>query len=566
MSKTGTTALQSCLVRNRKYLSDHGICYTGYSELAPQHVNIGIAVLADYIEKNYGHVLIKPHAFSAEVIDPPDMIIDRIKNSFSKSNHHTLIISSEFFYSPVFSMLDSAFSDDGSYSPPFDERTDYFINYMREAFNEFDVKVVAYIRRQDKYLESNYNQFCRDVSSQSVNEDIIKLFKGSAAYSKENKITSCIIDELINDLPSSLSILSHWASVFGKGNIIVRPFEKQQLPNGIEYDFFVNVLGKDNKFTSRLDLDDANANISVSKDILEYKLATELFDLSEFFIELNSNPNLLYLMDNKKNILTSDKAISLLAHFKKDNEKIAKEYLGRDDGTLFYEPTPDPKDDYLGLSLDAALDISKELVRTIQMKDKRLSSSLFINFGNGFSEYDRLHNYVEIDNYGGFFTKFTIGSRISNIVGLRFDPDENRLWDISIDCVTIDGTIRQATPTNSIMKIGDFDSFLTYDPIYLIDAPHQVNTIEISGKVRPVSTQKLELIKSENVELAHQNTELGQSLDSYEIDNSRLNDEKIRLQSQLADQVERTQLLEDELNMIKRSRLLRFFSKFGCMK
>jgi hypothetical protein len=66
----------------------------------------------------------------------------------------------------------------------------------------------------------------------------------------------------------------------------------------------------------------------------------------------------------------------MLEYYKEDNEKIAREYLGREDGVLFYDKRRDEKDDYPGLSLQAALDISRELVIMLKNKEQGLQDEL----------------------------------------------------------------------------------------------------------------------------------------------------------------------------------------------
>ena len=164
--------------------------------------------------------------------------------------------------------------------------------------------------------------------------------------------------------------LSEWAQVYGKENIIIRTYEKSQLPHGIEYDFFVNILGIASDLLSGLDLF-KEVNASIKKDIIEYKLSAEIFNLNQEILALNDLPALDYLSENnRKNILTAKQSQELLEYYKEDNEKIAREYLGREDGVLFHAQARDIKDDYPGLSLQAALDISRELVYEVRNNER----------------------------------------------------------------------------------------------------------------------------------------------------------------------------------------------------
>jgi len=101
---------------------------------------------------------------------------------------------------------------------------------------------------------------------------------------------------------------------------------------------------------------------------------------------------------------------------------------------------------------------------------------------------------------GLFHVKFTL-PKLKDIVGLRFHPDEGRLWDIVIDSVLIDGQIYEANAMNASSKTGEYDSFMTYDPIYTISAPSRCKEIEIRGRVRPLS---FEVIVRENSSLKNE--------------------------------------------------------------
>jgi len=64
-------------------------------------------------------------------------------------------------------------------------------------------------------------------------------------------------------------------------------------------------------------------------------------------------------------LLSQPQRLELLESAKSDDAKIAREYLGREDGRLFYQPlakTVDEQLPYPGLSADAAMEISEYII------------------------------------------------------------------------------------------------------------------------------------------------------------------------------------------------------------
>ena len=348
--KTGTTALQVCMAKNQKFLMENKICYTEYSETLYNHAHLLANLSNEYKEliKNIG-VLFPEYLFQ-----PIENIIERMKTVFYKNKCNIMVMSSEDFYAHPL-----------------------FLECLKLYFMEFEIKIICYLRRQDNFIESNHNQVCKVFGNICYYDDYIKYplnikFDDRNIYSLKDNISNRILAKIVCDSKIYLkyyTTLSIWAQIYGKENIIVRPYEKSQLSSGIEYDFFTNVLGLDRDVLSELDLN-KKINESVKKDIIEYEIATKLFEKmpGDVFYELNQNPALAYLAENnKKNILPTKLAEEILEYYKEENEKIAREYLGREDGILFYDKRREEKDDYPGLSLQAAIDISRELIRVISI-------------------------------------------------------------------------------------------------------------------------------------------------------------------------------------------------------
>jgi len=225
-----------------------------------------------------------------------------------------------------------------------------------------------------------------------------------------------------------------------------------------------------------------------------------------------------------------------------------------------------------------------------------LNASLYLDYGDGYSEKDSIKELVYLRATGSFLLKITCAVQ-QDVVSLRYDPDETSLWDIAIDSVKIDGNEQRITAINASRKIDDFDSFFTTDPIYEIAAPKRFSEVEIRGRVRPLSVQFVELIAGENkslkaenerasgenerisaesVRLSNENARLSADVSEFRDENARLSTEVSEFRDENAQlhnaNTKMTSLIENlnsekasfqnELNTIKRSRLLRVVAKF----
>src|SRR5690606_38704714 len=136
-----------------------------------------------------------------------------------------------------------------------------------------------------------------------------------------------------------------WREVFGLENMIVRVYEKQQLPDGIFSDFLGAMNTK---------LDDGykillkNRNPSINWDFIEIiRLCNKsclrqnkFLPIHTLLIQIFEKMN-IFDNNGKRLLLSPQQRRDLIEKFADSNEKVAREYLGRSDGRLFYSPPPD---------------------------------------------------------------------------------------------------------------------------------------------------------------------------------------------------------------------------------
>ena len=308
--KTGSSALQDFLSRNRPVLESRGFFYPGTGQA---HREI--------CEELKAHT-------ASELQTLPDTFVGRWTRDMERSSCHTHILSAECF----------AGMGGGE--------------KLRKLISpEFQVRVVYYARRQDALIESWYNESvkCRRVRlKDKLDEDLLQKYFRAGAF-------------------DHMRVVMSWAEAFGRENIIVRCYEKAQMPAGIIEDFS-RLVG--------LSVDSAlwipAKSINKSLDIPH----TEFIRLCSLRLkdETDIGPLLYWshfqhsriLQDTKKRHLLSPGArTNILNHFEESNQRVARDCLGRDDGRLFSEPWPDPDEPwepYEGLTVEELVPIVTELI------------------------------------------------------------------------------------------------------------------------------------------------------------------------------------------------------------
>lgn len=296
MNKTGSTTIQTMFFHNRNYFANQGIYYpfTG-AEIC--HHNV-----LDAVHDNPFWGL-------------SDKYMKLLQNDIETVKPEKCLLSSEVFY--------------------------YWIDKKKVAeaiksiFRDYQIKIIVYIRRVDKWLPSVYKhrimQFNYSVLDKSLR----------------------YIDHIkkLESIKSAFSI--------GNNAIIIRPFEVQQFHQNDLLKDFVNILGIKDPEKIAEKTKQINVKAHLSHDIIEYAR-----QMSRSVNHLGQKELLFW----KKTLMdypcpNTDRDVSLFGSYEnlEDTmscyrpmyEYIAHEYLNRKDGRMFYDPPPPDKDNfkpYLGLT------------------------------------------------------------------------------------------------------------------------------------------------------------------------------------------------------------------------
>lgn len=193
---------------------------------------------------------------------------------------------------------------------------------LRKLFRKFskDIRILVYLRRQDDLLLSSY--------STNVRSGSVDTFKVPP------------LDDKVNHRYNYLHLLNLWSGVFGRENMVVRIFERDKLAGGNVIHDLMNVLGmkipddfhmpgernrsldpKTLEFLRRM-----NRHIPFYKEGRLNEWRGELTRILEKIAEpsvIKANPD-----DLKR----------FYEQFTPSNQKVARIYLGKDDGLFFESP------------------------------------------------------------------------------------------------------------------------------------------------------------------------------------------------------------------------------------
>ncbi|MCG6929457.1 MAG: hypothetical protein LJE64_02785 [Desulfofustis sp.] len=195
MPKTATTAIQRFLFQNRSILLEKQQClYPDHALHWQQHVPLVKAIVRPVF----------PEAIFNKAI--ADITVEEwmagLKMRSDAAHCRKIIISSEFFWAAPAMQTHLRFHGDSEEN--FDLIEQVIVD-LRAAFSSYpDVRVVVYLRRQDTWLESFFNQQIK-IGAEIPPEDAVFEVKNYLLYAKN---------------------LSIWRKHFGSERVLVRFYEQ----------------------------------------------------------------------------------------------------------------------------------------------------------------------------------------------------------------------------------------------------------------------------------------------------------------------------------------------------
>lgn len=315
--KTGSTALQQFLQVNRRALQNYNLHHPDFGEFASHALAFGLG---------FG-MWVPPNATREELLARARKELTTTTVRAIKAGKN-VVLSSEVF--SAFSLKDI-------------DVVSRFKAFLTEC-GLTNVRIICYIRRQDHFAESIYNE---------------RIKAGHHKDSKELPTPGSIWN-----MDSHL-LLGYYKNVFGADNITVRPFEKDQFTGGDLFTDFLEVLGLPFGVDLQRPPQDT-CNISFNRDITELlrlygegdfkgAFGHDALGWARHVLVTHLSPDILQRHKADPPLLSPKQRIAFLKYYEASNQAVARDYLNRPDGKLYLEPWPDPDESwepYTGLGAD----------------------------------------------------------------------------------------------------------------------------------------------------------------------------------------------------------------------
>lgn len=290
-SKTGTTTIQTYCGINREQLKSKGVLFP----IMPYHY--------DRITKNRnGHFLYA-------------MIYE---NGVRNKEKEKQVLKQELDYIvDCFKDYDNVLLSEESIWWATATRRKGLWKYLQEHSqqNNYQVKIIVYLRRQDQFMMSRYNQIIKTDTGGGT-QRFYEYFKDMNGKYK------CVMNYRQR--------LDYMAKFFPKENIVVKRFDRSYFYNGDLNADFLHILGAEIDDTFAELPKDENLGISVQSGELKRvlnRLGTMTFAENQKLLQMLNECEVL-LPKREVSIMTTEHIEKFMKKFIDDNESIAVDYIG----------------------------------------------------------------------------------------------------------------------------------------------------------------------------------------------------------------------------------------------
>jgi len=207
------------------------------------------------------------------------------------------------------------------------------LELLNDLRDDFKIKIIVYLRRQDYYIMSMYQQALKAGRCQGM-----KCSEWIESPDNPQKSSYSYYDEHLKWLVDTV----------GKENMIIRIYEKEQLESQSIFSDFMSTIGLE--LSDEFVIPEKNINEGLSPFAAEMARNfssgnTEKANFMRFILNYNSG-EFFNKLGQQHDFMSPADRCKLLSEFENGNKYIARELLGREDGRLFYEQPPDSKQDW----------------------------------------------------------------------------------------------------------------------------------------------------------------------------------------------------------------------------
>lgn len=211
-----------------------------------------------------------------------------------------------------------------------------------------ETKIIVYFRRQDYWADSLYGQMLKTGRSRSI-EDFLKKQNGRLNYSR---------------------FLQRWKSAFGKDSLIVRTYEGDVQEN--LWPDFCEAIGQPEAISDIPVM--RNDNPSLTKQQARMLQVAESIEVRKQLRKKYERINRSSRNSVSLRYLPASIGADLVERYKKSNQAVARQFLGRDD--LFMNTTPAIAADDERFGIDAILDLIGEISKNINSQIRSLRDQI----------------------------------------------------------------------------------------------------------------------------------------------------------------------------------------------
>ena len=284
--------------------------------------------------------------------------------------------------------------------------------FLAAAKKEYDnVDVIFYLRRQDEYVESLWNQSIKSIKTDTFEEKV-----------KETN------NHNFNDY---FGRIREWEDIIGLNHIICRVYEKEQFKgeqNNIASDFLYS-LGIAIDWDSVSDLTICNERLYGSAVMIKHLLNRMH---SESGIDIQKNAGYLYTIPksvDRESYFELSERKEYLKQFDIGNREIAKRYLQRDSGELFFDKSMPSKRNIADLTSteEVIIRFLYGLIDNIEWRVQKLENYLIWQNKKGVTEILNSIGDRPFAFWGcGYRCKYLL-EHFSFPVSVIFDNDKNKV-------------------------------------------------------------------------------------------------------------------------------------------
>jgi hypothetical protein len=189
---------------------------------------------------------------------------------------------------------------------------DYDLARLAEAFEGNTVEIVGYVRRQDRYLESRYNQWVKGRRRLSVGiMPFAQDFLGTKALDYHDHF-------------------GRWAAVFGRESLKVRLYDRASLRRGDVRLDFIDALGIEEH---GLDFEDEPRNVSLTFSGVQF-----LRRFNSIPLDAGRRRHVLRALDEHAgkhpghtSLFLPHERLAIMDEFRESNRLFARAFLGREE-------------------------------------------------------------------------------------------------------------------------------------------------------------------------------------------------------------------------------------------